>query len=469
MSALINSKKYKSISSIEVIIAVSIFTMVMLGVLVSILSVVKTGADMSMSIKGTYLAEEGFEVMLNKKMANWSNLTDGTWGLQLQSNIWQLIANQDTVENLTRQITVETMSNDSTTNTVVKKITSSVSWGVDKQFYPSVLVTNWYDPVVIAGPGDWDNPTSDNYLNLSGNMAVRGMLIDADRMYIITANNLFIYDYSNPDSPTLLNNLSLHGTLNDIVKYDHYLYIASDSNTREFIVVDVSHSTPQVTTQSLHASFDLNKLEIVGNTLFVARDSGGSVHEFEAYELTEPTHPQLLDGYEVGYNVNDFIINGDYAYITIQRTSNNLRVIDISDLHQLRLVQTITLPGSYSAKNIIQAGDNIYVSRVSYARLNKYHLDSPSSLSWVDDLTTGGTVNAMDKLPDDSRLFLAVESTNHSFQVVDISENNFSITKTLGIGVAADTVEYSEPDDMIFLGTSLSTNEVFKITPAQWQ
>lgn len=469
MSVLTSFKKYESISSIEVIIAVSIFTMVMLGVLVSILSVVNTGSDLSQSIKATYLAEEGFEVMMNKKMANWSNVADGTWGLQLQSNIWQRIPNQDVVDSLTRQVIIQTISNDTATNTVRKKITSSVAWDVNKNFSPSVLVTNWYDPVVIAGPGNWDNPTSANYLNLTGSMTVRGMLIEGNRIYIITSGNLFIYDYSNPNSPTLLFNLTISGPLNDIVKYDHYLYIASDSNTKEFVVVDLNTSTPTVTTQSLHASFDLNQLTIIGDNLFVARDAGGSVNEFEVYDLVDPTHPHLIGGYEVGYNVNDFVINGNYAYITIQRTSQNLRVIDISDVHSPHVIQTISLPGAYNASKIIQAGSNVYISRVSYARVNKYSATNPASLTWVADLTTGGAVNDMDKLPDDSRLFLAVASTTNSFQVVDISGTNFTIKKTLNIGVAATTVEYSVPDDMIFLGTALSTNEVFKITPALWQ
>ena len=68
------------------------------------------------------LADEGLEAVRNIRDANFSNLTDGTFGLTTTGNQWNLSGASDTSDIFSRAITISTVDANR------KSITSSITW-----------------------------------------------------------------------------------------------------------------------------------------------------------------------------------------------------------------------------------------------------------------------------------------------------------------------------------------------------
>ncbi len=131
----------KSFSLLEVILAVSVFSIVV----TSLISAFIYGKESTMLAlnrsKATLLAEEGLEAVRNIRDENFSNLIDGTYGLSVVSNQWILSANSDTTEIFTRQIVISTTGSDT------KQIIANVNWQQNLQRNGVVslttYLTNW--------------------------------------------------------------------------------------------------------------------------------------------------------------------------------------------------------------------------------------------------------------------------------------------------------------------------------------
>jgi hypothetical protein len=94
------------------------------------------------------LAEEGLEAVRNIRDHDFSNLTDGTYGLAVSNNQWSFSGSEDITDIFTRQIIISTIDSDT------KQARAIVSWQQNQQRTGTAeLVTyfsNWAD---IVGPG----------------------------------------------------------------------------------------------------------------------------------------------------------------------------------------------------------------------------------------------------------------------------------------------------------------------------
>jgi Tfp pilus assembly protein PilV len=128
--------KKKAFSLVEVILATTIILIIILGVSRSLsYSVQSTSTSNNASI-ANYLAYEGMEAIRNLRDENFSNLTDGTYGITLINGRWALVASQDVSNIFTRRITISTLTPTS------KRATVIISW-LDKQISLSQDFTTW--------------------------------------------------------------------------------------------------------------------------------------------------------------------------------------------------------------------------------------------------------------------------------------------------------------------------------------
>lgn len=143
---ILTAKSYKltacgGFSLVEVLLAVSVFSLIVTGLAGSVIYGQQSTALAGQRVRANFLAEEGLEATRNTRDENYTNLSNGTYGLVISSNQWVFSGSQDTTDIFTRQITIT----DAGTNR--KQVTSTVTWQQNPQRTGSVslvtYLTNW--------------------------------------------------------------------------------------------------------------------------------------------------------------------------------------------------------------------------------------------------------------------------------------------------------------------------------------
>lgn len=137
----------KGFSLVEVILASSIFVLLVTALIGAYLYGQEATALAGNLARATMLAEEGLEVVRNIRDANFSNLTDGTYGLATTSNQWNLSGSQDATDIFTRQIVISTVDAER------KSVTANITWQQNPQRAGLVSLTsrftNWLKSAAV--------------------------------------------------------------------------------------------------------------------------------------------------------------------------------------------------------------------------------------------------------------------------------------------------------------------------------
>jgi len=133
--------KSQGFSLIEVILAVSIFSLIMTALIGAFLYGQESTALAGQRVRAVMLAEEGLEAVRNIQDEDFSNLTNGTHGLAISGNQWIFSGSEDITDVFTRQVAVSEVSFDK------KQVSSTISWQQNQQRSGSVVLityfTNW--------------------------------------------------------------------------------------------------------------------------------------------------------------------------------------------------------------------------------------------------------------------------------------------------------------------------------------
>lgn len=239
---------------------------------------------------------------------------------------------------------------------------------------------------------DLTTPSEVNSIGFSGGNNANVIEIDQDNdiAYIGRAGGEFIaLDISSPSTAStsdILGSVTVSGNINDIHIHNGYAYIASNGNTHEIEVIDLSTYTIDSTIdlsdnadgwavwfQGKHiygGSSDNDKdLQVVssgsngwssssivdndnpggnqnmydivlgssGDYAYMGRDSNGSCNtstgqncEFLIYDVSSPTSVSLVGALEIGDDVNDVFVDSSENYAYLATDGTELQVVDIS-------------------------------------------------------------------------------------------------------------------------------------------
>jgi len=138
----------RGVSLVEIVLASAVFALLVAalgGSFVYGRESVRLSGDRSRAI---FLASEGLEAVRNIRDNNFTNLSDGTFGLATSNNHWILNGSSDTVEIFTRQITISSINADT------KQVASQVTWQQNPQRVGSITLytylTNWHAAVQLT-------------------------------------------------------------------------------------------------------------------------------------------------------------------------------------------------------------------------------------------------------------------------------------------------------------------------------
>ena len=121
----------------DVILVVSVFGLLVTGLVGGLIYGQQSTAIAGMRSRVAMLADEGLEAVRNIRDENFSNLTDGTYGLTTAGNQWNLSGTSDTTDIFTRQIVISAVDANR------KQLTSTISWQQNPQRAGSVTVTTY--------------------------------------------------------------------------------------------------------------------------------------------------------------------------------------------------------------------------------------------------------------------------------------------------------------------------------------
>lgn len=228
------------------------------------------------------------------------------------------------------------------------------------------------------------------YFAVDGN---RGIKISGSLAAVITTSwGLRLYDFSNPDSPELLSEISdrkfssveFHGdrlyatweaslyaiNITDPAKpfiesqYTGSKYVGEVMTFTEnciYLVEDIFPSTMRIMDISVPGSiknlrlFNLesgwtHKIVVRGNTLYVSDTWNGLI----IYDVSDPVNPQKIGQFDTAGWLEDFTLSGDRAYLADE--ASGVRIIDISDPKNPKELSYILADNYYATYNVGVSG-----------------------------------------------------------------------------------------------------------------
>ena len=431
-------KSEAGFSPIEVLLAATIFGMLV----VSLVGVIVFGRASTASagdrVRASQLAEEGLEAVRNIRDSGFTNIADGTYGLVQSGGVWTLSGSSDTTGIYTRQVTISTVS------PTRKTATANVTWpqrvGLGALSFVARLtdwrtaLTTWTEAVMI---GSYDVIGSNNGLKVAtvGNYA-----------YAVRdggSPNTVIVNISNPASPTLAGSLNTASLPTNIDVSGNYAYVTTSSNTAELQVIDVSNPvTPTiVATYDAPGGGDGLAVDIVGNYAYLSRASNGGTSEFMILDTSSPTAPTVVGSYGNNISMNDVKIAGNYAYIGTNSNSQELLILDISNPALPTLAALMDLPGNGNVQALSWFDNKLFIGLSS--GVTSVGVTNPLAPTVLGSYAISGatSVNDVDVHEDGGYLFIGVNNPHAEFQIIDISDPaNMSAVRTVDVAGGSGTV-----------------------------
>lgn len=200
-----------------------------------------------------------------------------------------------------------------------------------------LIIINISNPNNVFQVGSYDAPGSaDGYaVEIVGTTA-----------YLVQTNSgsdeFISINISNPASPSYRDSINMSNTCNEIVVIGNYAYVASDDDSQELKIVNVSNPNNVFQVGSYNASGNNNAESITGagNYLYLGREGSGQVLSFS---LTNPTNPSLLDTYTATDDVRDMDLgnNDSYLFLATDDNGQELQILDVSNPSSMSLLGTL--------------------------------------------------------------------------------------------------------------------------------
>jgi len=466
--------KLEGISTIEVLMAIALFGILVANISTTIIYVVRTSSDSTKSIKAAQLVNEGIEAVRDMKNANFGVLVDGTYGLATPSGSWTFSGTSDVTDVYTRSVTIAAdLTNSILPDVVSKKVTVSVSWGSPvKTNTISEMMTNWRrnKPVVA----NWALPTQQSVLDLSGTADLYKVIKSGNYLYGIrsgTSNNFVVINVTDPNAPVYVTQLSLSGTMTDIAITGNYVYVSSNDNTREVSVVNVTNPLSPVFAGSFNASgnTDATGLYIVGNRLYLSRIANGTNEELTIVNITNRTSPTQVSIYNTPSHVtaNDVFVIGNYVYLATAGDSNELIVVDITNELAPTYRAAVNLPTSNDGVVLEGFTNTILIGNI-VGMIYTVNVTNPLAPVALGSYNAQGRVYGIAFTGDNKYAFLATYYTSAEFQVIDL--NTLTAPTLFGSYVLSGTslargVYYDSVLDKVFCSTTGDSGELVIFKP----
>ncbi len=183
-----------------------------------------------------------------------------------------------------------------------------------------------------------------------------------------SGREFFIYDVSNPLSPTLRGSFEQNSDVNDIMVRGNYAYLATNRDDQELTILNISNpASPSFTGKfdvlgSSEEGMGVDVHDDVGRTYLVRTVGGNHTthHEFAIINTTTPSAPTLLGSIDIPNDVNAVRTIGNLSFLGTSDSNNELKIYRTDDPAHIQLWSQMNF--SQVASDIAYERNVVYVA-----------------------------------------------------------------------------------------------------------
>ncbi len=453
-------------SLVEAILASAIFGLLVTALVGSYLYGQEATVLAGNRARAVMLAEGALEATRNIKEKDFTNLTNGTFGLAVLGNEWVLSGSSDATDIFTRQIVVSSVDANR------KSLTTNVSWQQNAQRAGQVslitYLTNWQRVASLVG--NWSNATTTSSLNFAGVNDGRKIAIAGDYAYVVRTDGVpdfLVINISNPNSPTLMGSLSLAGIPTNIAIAGNYAYVSNTNDAQELQIINISNpALPSVTgVFNAAGTTDANGVFVNGTTAYLVRVSG-TPNEFMIINTSAPSTPTLVGSLNLGATGYEVAMVGNTAYVASGSNSQELQVLNITNPATPTILGGFNLAGTIDAITLTAFSNTVVIGQGN--NLSTINVTTPTLPTLLGALSLGGTVNDISLGASNTYAFTATANIANEFQIINIATlttpvllGGINLTgSVILLGVAYDAVQ-----DIVGVVGNSDAQEFFIFSP----
>ncbi|OGG03583.1 hypothetical protein A2W14_03330 [Candidatus Gottesmanbacteria bacterium RBG_16_37_8] len=383
---------------VELLITVALTAIIFPALITGLVSSREGKAQQKQKTEAYSLIKEAEEAVRLAREVGWDTFAvNGPYHPEIAGNTYVLVPNsQTTAVGFTRTILIEDALRDSAGNIAdsgtidpsTKKVTITVSWLTP---YSTQLSTVMYlsrfrqnsahtdtteddfnagtvNGVTVAndeggevilgagGSGSWCDPNlTIEAVDLPKQGVANAVSAIEGQVVAGTGENASGVSFaavsiSNPPDPTPPDG-DIVGTFdgfktNDVFGEQNYAYLATDTNSKEIVIIDL---TSQVSGKYAEAGYYNAPGNTSAESVYVSGNIGFAIvnNILYTFDLSSKTDSRsTLSSYTLAANGKEVVVRGNYAYVAVNSTSNQLQIIEFSaDGTTLTLRGSATLNG----------------------------------------------------------------------------------------------------------------------------
>jgi hypothetical protein len=419
---------------LEAIVAIGVFGIFLGGIGLSLLLGQRSTIAAGDRVRATFIAEKQLEALRQMGTESFARLAVGTRGMVQTGTGWRFSGSSVTQNGFVGSVTITQHATD------WMDISSRVGWNFKNTRSGSVVlqssITNWQKPFAI---GNWASMGKIAEVTISGTpdlqkVAVTGNYAFVTSTVLVNGKGLYIFDVTNPASPTQTNtSFNLGASAYGLVADGSRLYLATDNPTNEVQVYDTTAPTTLTTAQMIN-SYDLpssqqgRSLALYGTTLFVGTEDHPPDKQLSALQLSETGPITLLSSLSVSGSALGLALRDGYAYLSTSYNVGELQVVDIFDPEAMKFAPGagIDLTDTHDGQAIAVSGTSALLGRSEGSGIDELILysvaDSPVPAPppgpWT--LEIGGTVYALTTVPGSRYAFAGTSTSSSQILVLDL-------------------------------------------------
>jgi len=188
----------------------------------------------------------------------------------------------------------------------------------------------------IVDVSDKTSPQIVGTFNTPGREDGLGIFISGSVVYLSAESgggaDFFTFDVTDPTNPILLDSLDLSSSGNSIYSSGDYAYVATDHDSRELTIIDVSDSSNILIIGSYDAPGAEDGLGIFvrGSNAFLTTQNG--LDDLFILDISIPASPSPISSFDLEGAGFDVFVDVNFVFVGTDNPSKEFQVIDISTL-----------------------------------------------------------------------------------------------------------------------------------------
>ena len=483
-----NFTRKNGYSLVEILIAIAIFISIATAITYLLLDASVSFRQGKERVFATSLAEEGLEAARNIRDSGWDNLASGNHGIIVSSNSWNFAEESDLDPSgrFSRQIKVENAGDDR------KLVTSTVSWDFTPTRQGNVTLTtylnNWAKIIEPPELPTWNKPITIGTVstnNIAGNKNPNDIFVLGNYVYLVTdeANavdpEFFIFDVSDVTKPTLVSTCKIGSKVNAVYVVGNYAYLATSVNDAELTIIKVSDPKNPTVVARLNTpeNQDGEDVFILDNYAYLVTQNNPSDSEFYIFDVLDPENPVTtpVGKFELNAQGRAIYVAGNYAYVGTNSDAREVVVINVTNKSGPQNVRyAYNNPDAADVNDIYVNGSTVYLATeqngasgpnfvIVYANTSSY----PGSVVWnlIGQFHNAADVNGLWPDMATNQVFLATETTNKEFVILDITNPSQPLEKA-AIDLPDKAVAIAYNGAYVFVASIANNQELIIIGPS---